>query len=113
MAHFLRKNSYDFKDHPMFQQVRIAKLAGKDQNSPVGVSMLKIEPGTEIPVHIHEESMDSIYIMAGSAEIFTDGRWKPVSMGDYCLVPAGEEHGVRNNGDDILQLFIVHSPPLF
>lgn len=113
MAYFLKNNSYTFKDHPMFHGVSIAKLAGKDQKSPAGVSMLQIEPETEIPVHVHEDSIDSIYVMAGSAEIFTSGRWVPASPGDYCLVPAGEEHGVRNNGNEILQLFIVHSPPLF
>ena len=113
MAHFLGKDSYTFEDHPLFEKVRIAKLAGNAQNSPVGVSMLEFESGAQVPVHVHDDSIDSIYVMSGSAEIFADGKWRPVNAGDYCLVPAGEEHGVKNTGQEPLRLFIVHSPPLF
>ncbi len=113
VAHFLKENSYQFINHPLFQNVRIAKLAGRDQHSPVGVCLLEIEEGAEIPVHTHEESVDSIYVIAGNGEIFAEGKWQKASAGDYCLVPAGEEHGVRNRTDRKLRLFVVHTPPLF
>ncbi len=113
MAHFLKSDAYSFEPHPMFDGVKIAKLAGKEQNSPAGISMLRIEPGVEIPVHTHDESMDSIFVMSGEGEIFADGNWNSVTEGDYCLAPAGEEHGVKNTGSEVLQLFICHAPPLF
>ncbi len=113
MAHFLQSDAYRFEEHPKFQRVRLAKLAGKDQQSPAGISMLELEPGAEVPVHTHENSIDSIYVMSGNAEIYHDGQWHHASEGDYCFVPAGEEHGVKNQGKRILRLFIVHSPALF
>ena len=113
MAHFLSSDAYSFEEHPLFQHVTIAKLAGKEQQAPVGISMLELEPGAEIPVHTHDENIDSIYVMSGQAEIYADGKWREVSEGDYCFVPAGQEHGVKNPGDQKLRLFIVHSPPLF
>ena len=113
MAHFLHSDAYRFEEHPKFHRVRLAKLAGNDQQSPAGISMLELEPGAEVPVHTHENSIDSIFVMSGNAEIYHDGQWHHASEGDYCFVPAGEEHGVKNQSEQILRLFIVHSPPLF
>ena len=113
MAIFVQNNAVVFKPHPKFNGVSIAKLAGKDQGASLGVSILLLEPGIEIPVHTHDESVDSIYCLEGQGEIFVSGLWQPLGPGDYCLVPAKEEHGVRNGKDGKLKLFIVHSPPLF
>ena len=113
MAIYYSGKEMMFQNHPMFKGVEIAKLAGRDDGSPVGSSILKIGNGTEIPVHIHEQSIDSIFCVKGSGEIFRDGKWQPLRQGDYCLVPAGEEHGVRNSSGELLELFIIHCPPLF
>ncbi len=113
MAIFYSRKSMEFEDHPLFKGVQIAKLAGKKDSMPVGSSMLWISPGVEIPVHTHDESVDSIYCIRGEGEIFRDGAWNPLAAGDYCLVPAGEEHGVRNTSAEVMELFIIHSPPLF
>ena len=102
-----------FQDHPTFEGVKMAQLAGKNDGSPVGISILKIESGVEIPIHIHKESIDSIYCLKGCGEIFDGSGWKGLNQGDYCFVPSGERHGVKNTGNDILKLFICHSPPLF
>ena len=113
MAIFFRKEEMGFEDHPKFKGVRIAKLVTKAEGQTIGVSMLQIGKGVEIPVHVHDESLDSIYCKGGAGEIFRDGGWHPLSEGDYCLVPAGQEHGVRAGSDRPLELFVVHSPPLF
>jgi len=113
MAFFYPSQEIAFEDHPLFDGVRIAKLVGKKDNMPLGSSILRIEPGVEIPVHVHDESVDSIYCLEGKGRIFRDGQWKGLKGGDYCLVPAREQHGVRNDSGDILELFVVHCPPLF
>ncbi len=108
-----KADDIDFQDHPTFEGVKIAKLVGENDSSPVGISILKIESGVEIPIHTHEESIDSIYCLYGDGEIFDGSTWKPLQEGDYYFVPKGERHGVKNTGSDILKLFICHSPPLF
>jgi len=101
-----------FIDHPVFAGVRLAKLVPREAGQPVGVLVLEIDPGVEIPVHTHDVNADSIYVAAGDGELFVDGRWRPVATGDYLLAPAGCEHGVRNTGSRPLRLFVHHSPPL-
>ena len=113
MALHYSRNEMIFRDHPMFKGVEIAKLAGRDDDSPVGSSLLRIGKGMEIPVHVHDDSIDSIFCIKGSGEIFRDGKWQPLRQEDYCLVPAGEEHGVRNSSGEVLELFVIHCPPLF
>ena len=108
-----KSNDMDFQDHPTFKGVKIAKLVGKKDGSPVGISILKIEKGVEIPIHIHEDSIDSIYCLHGHGEIFEGSAWRPLNKGDYFFVPKGERHGVKNTGNGTLKLFICHSPPLF
>ncbi len=113
MAIFFRADNIHFEPHPKFDGVKLAKLAGKRQGSIIGVSILSIAPGVEIPVHTHDDSVDSIYCLKGSGEIYFDGAWQPIGSGDYCLVFPKEEHGVKCASGQELKLFIVHSPPLF
>ncbi len=113
MIKFYNADEIKFEDHPKFKGVKIAKLVGKADNSPIGVSILHIEPSVEIPIHIHEESVDSIYCLDGCGVIYDGNSWRDLKPGDYCFVPKNEEHGVKNSGSEILKLFIVHSPALF
>jgi len=102
-----------FQPHPKFYGVSIARLAGEADGLNLGVSLLEISVGIEIPIHTHPESVDSIYCLSGQGQIFHSGQWHPFEKGDYCLVPPGQEHGVRNGDTEKMRLFIVHSPPLF
>lgn len=102
-----------FKDHPKFDGVRISiQVAGKDSDK-VGVSFLEIAPGVDVPVHVHQGEIDSIYVLSGQAEALINGDWQAIGTGDYLFVPAGEEHGVKNTGKAPLFLFVHHSPPIF
>ncbi len=113
MAILIRKKDIKFQPHPKFKGVSIAMLAGEAENLGVGVSILELSQGVEIPVHTHDESLDSIYCLAGEGKIYHQGNWKPFGQGDYCLVPPGQEHGVKSGDQGKMRLFIVHSPPLF
>jgi quercetin dioxygenase-like cupin family protein len=101
-----------FSDHPRFANVSLAVLVSSRDTGTVSVSMLAIAPAAGIPVHTHDPQVDSIYVVAGSGEIFVNGGWQQVTGGDYVFAPAGEEHGVRNTGATSLQLLVHHSPPL-
>ncbi len=113
MAVFFKKDDMKFEPHPKFDGVKIAKLAGKAQDSAIGVSILLLSKEVEIPVHTHDENFDSIYCIEGNGEIYKEGSWHPLNQGDYCLVFPQEKHGVRCGKGGELKLFIVHTPPLF
>lgn len=110
---FLPQSQRSFQEHPKFDGVKIAKLISSNESSAVSVSQLEIAPGVEVPVHTHEMQLDSIYVLSGQGEAYFNGTWQKISAGDYILAPAQAEHGVRNTGDEPMQLFVHHSPPLF
>ncbi len=113
MAIFFQKAQIVFEEHPKYQGVRIAKMVTSQQSAQAGVSMLEIASGIEIPIHTHDTQIDSIHVLEGSGKAYINEDWKPIGAGDYIFVPAKEEHGVKNDGQAMLKLFIVHSPPLF
>ncbi len=113
MAYSWAAKDIKFEDHPKFSGVKIAVLVDSAKTDRMSVSILKIAPGVEIPVHTHDVQLDSIYVVEGHGEALVNGNWIPVGPGDYILVLPQEEHAVRNNGGQELMLFIVHSPPLF
>jgi mannose-6-phosphate isomerase-like protein (cupin superfamily) len=79
----------------------------------VSVSILRVSPGSSASIHLHEEQVDSIYILKGSGRVYINGEWLTIGEGDYIYVPRGEEHGIENNGEEELVLLATHSPPLF
>lgn len=103
----------NLEPHWRFAGVKIAKLITKDHAFNLGVAILEIDPGVEIPVHVHEQELDSIYVLEGAGQAFINGQWQTISRGDYILVPKAVRHGVKNISDGILRLFVVHSPAIF
>jgi mannose-6-phosphate isomerase-like protein (cupin superfamily) len=72
-----------------------AKFAG-------GVAYLK--PGDEIKAHAHAEETEIFYFVSGTP-VFVHGSGQDrVAQGDSFVVPAGEQHGIRNDTGDTVQL---------
>jgi mannose-6-phosphate isomerase-like protein (cupin superfamily) len=45
-----------------------------------------------------------MFIHSGKGEIFCEGTWHPVEAGRVALIPANEEHQIRNQGNEKLVL---------
>ncbi len=101
-----------FVDHPKYAKVRIAVLISGKETAAVSVCLLEIAPETEIPVHVHDPQVDSIFVADGQGEAYVNGNWQKIAAGDYIFVPSPEEHGIRNTSAAPLRLFVHHSPPL-
>ena len=110
---YYRKDDMIFNPHPQFTGVDIARLITSSESSAASVCMLSIAAGIEIPVHVHDPQVDSIFVVEGAAEAMINGQWEPISAGDFLYVRPGVDHGIRNCGVDRLLLFVHHSPPLF
>jgi quercetin dioxygenase-like cupin family protein len=71
-----------------------------------------INPGQEIPAHVHPDGQDTWTILAGKGLYFLDqaGTTKPIVAGDIVVAPPECVHGVFNNGDEPLVFISVVSP---
>ena len=113
MVYFTQAQEIQLEDHPKYPGVRIAILIKASDGQGVSVSILEIAPGVEVPIHTHPDQADSIYITSGRGRAYFNGDWHEVGQGDHILAPKGEEHGLKNDGDTPMRLFVVHCPPLF
>jgi len=63
---------------------------------------ITLEPGCSIGNHVHEDEMESFYIVSGEAEISDNGEIVLLSAGDIILTRSGEGHSVKSVGADTL-----------
>jgi len=68
---------------------------------------ITIEPGCSIGSHVHENEMESFYIVSGEAELSDNGETVRLSAGDCALTRSGEEHSVKNAGDEPLVMIAL------
>jgi mannose-6-phosphate isomerase-like protein (cupin superfamily) len=60
--------------------------------------------------HVHEDHVDSFYILEGEAEFVLGDRVVRATPGTYVAAPQGLLHGFRNVGEGDLRLLNVHAP---
>ncbi len=70
-----------------------------------------LEPGQAQKVHSHTTS-DKVYLLLeGSAVVTVGGEERALAVDEAVLCPAGEPHGVRNDGAGRAALLVVTTPP--
>ncbi len=103
----------ELKPHPKYLGVKIGFITTKDRTPELSISLLKVDPGIEIPVHIHEREVDTILVLEGEGELYFEDNLRPIKKGDVVVVKPGERHGVKNTGSLPLVCYIVHAPALW
>ena len=70
-----------------------------------------VEPGQEVPQHIHPASDDMWIIVEGEGEYYVgEDITEHVQAGMVACAPAGTVHGLRNTGDKKLVYVSVSAP---
>ena len=76
------------------------------------LTVMSIPVGKEIPIEIHEDVDQMIYIERGAAKVRVANEYQAqVGEGYGIFIPAGKEHTVKNAGTVPLKLFSVYAPP--
>ncbi|MFC6834925.1 cupin domain-containing protein [Halomarina ordinaria] len=76
----------------------------------MSVQYFRIEPGAEVPEHSHPHEQTG-YVTAGVLTFVVDGEEREVGVDDAYVIPGGEPHAARNDGDDAVEGVDVFSPP--
>lgn len=77
-------------------------VVGKADGAPhFCMRVFELDPEGCSPRHSHAWEHE-IFFHAGSGEVFQAGRWVPVEAGSVAFVPGGEEHQIRNAGEEKL-----------
>ncbi len=64
--------------------------------------MIELEPDGHSPMHTHPYEHEN-FVVEGRGEIYLDGIWQQLKVGDVVFVPPGLLHQYRNRGDIIFR----------
>jgi len=104
---------------------REAKIAAYSGDTPKGIAgrvvigkadgaknlsmrVFELEPGTYTGKHAHEWEHE-VFVHAGKGSILRDGKWVPFAAENVIFIPGGEEHQLRNDGNESL-IFVCVIP---
>lgn len=78
--------------------------ANLHQSHGLSVGCLVIPVGSELPPHIHAPQ-EVYFIKSGSGlMLMANDQTRAVSAHDVVYIPPGEEHGLKNTGDEPLEI---------
>ena len=81
-----------------------AKMVTDELNK---ILMGRLEPGSSIGMHTHEDSSEIMYFIAGTAKLIHNGNEERIAPGDCHYCKKGEAHTVINDGNCDLVFFAV------
>lgn len=71
------------------------------------ILMGRLEPGSSIGLHTHEDSSEIMYFISGEGKVIHNGTEERIVAGDCHYCKKGESHTVINDGDNDLIFFAV------
>lgn len=71
------------------------------------ILMGRLEPGSSIGLHTHEDSSEIMYFISGAGKLIHNGTEERIVAGDCHYCKKGESHTVINDGDADLVFFAV------
>lgn len=89
-------------------EIRWRTLVSADRTPTSGLSMgvFEVPPGAQLAPH-HHAPQEVYYVVAGEAEVFVEGAWRPARQGDVAYFPGGSVHGARNRGAAVCRIVWV------
>ncbi|WP_143569979.1 cupin domain-containing protein [Streptomyces acidiscabies] len=85
-------------------------VKARSEDTGGGFSVLEVTVGGELPLHIHHNDDEVLYMLEGEIEATFDGRVYTAKPGDFMLLPRGIPHAVRPASDVAPRLLQVSSP---
>ena len=64
------------------------------------------------PVHIHPAAVESYQVLEGQLELYVNGKWSKLAVGEKASVSSGVPHTFRNPSDSQTRVLNVHAPAL-
>ncbi len=84
--------------------------AGELGSRHLCVTWNEVPPGGRQRPHLHSECEQAYVIVSGEGRISVAGVEETVSPGDLIFIPPSSEHGLINDGDELLLYITTTSP---
>lgn len=70
-----------------------------------------VNPGQGQRPHTHADQDKFYLVLEGQGRVSVQGREETLAAGEVVLAPAGQEHGLVNDGPGPLLVLVIVSPP--
>lgn len=101
-------NEAEWEPHPFAPGLeRRVLLTRRDDGAGVSIFMFRVTPGgppLDVPEHVHDDSDDISYVLAGSADVEVEGTVHSLRAGSFLRVPRGKRHRVFNVSAEFVAL---------
>jgi quercetin dioxygenase-like cupin family protein len=75
------------------------------------MTLLELGKGATVPEHVHETSVEILYIEEGAVEMTLNGQKLRAERGDALYIPAGAKHSAQVVSDGPLRVVQVYAGP--
>jgi quercetin dioxygenase-like cupin family protein len=86
-------------------------LNGSTGATAASMTLLELGKDATVPEHIHETSVEILYIQDGAAEMTVNGETLRVQKGDAVYIPAGAKHSARTVSKGPLRAVQLYAGP--
>ncbi len=108
------KYVFDTEDASVYRFPTHANALVMDRADAVSseVFIAIMEPGEAPPMHVHEDTEQVFYVLAGTGLLeIRDGPQAEVGPGHVVRIPPGTYHRIHNRADTVLRYLVVDSFP--
>ena len=96
-----RTRSQDLVPDSNENGITMTSLSGPERGDKmITVKELFLEPGAEIPVHLHPDVEETHFLIKGELTSILGNNEFTMNSRDCMLAPAGMPHGMKNNSNE-------------
>ena len=98
------------RDHVKVAGDKMAKV-GLSSTARTQLDLYCVAPGQSQSVHRHEGEDKIYYVLEGAGRFSVGGVEERLGPGEAVVAPAGIDHGLVNDGGELLLVLVVVAPP--
>ena len=109
--HFFDEAALDWAPHPRFPTILIKALQSRAENEVASVTLVRVDVGGVIDLHVHDVETETAYVLAGEGRLTLGEDEQMLTTGTGITIPPGTPHSLTNTGTESLELYALHMPP--
>jgi oxalate decarboxylase/phosphoglucose isomerase-like protein (cupin superfamily) len=113
----IKFDELDWTRRPAFPGVEARIFTNEASFAPTDAMLARLEPGREIPWHVHETDTEVVYTLQGRSLLLCaehEGAEEVIQYeslaGRATIIPPGLWHSVQNPFDETMIAFAIHTP---
>lgn len=89
---------------------QLVKLTSEESNGALAVIIQHMEPGLEVPRHVHVMEDEHFHLLEGDVQFEVDDKIVDLTAGDMIFLPRGIPHAIRVMGFDTAVVRLTITP---